>query len=220
MERLFGRKTMEVEILKDSVRIAREKTDLARAVVGEGRHPVKAVAETMGVSRTHQYETLKTGRGGGRHFYRRAGDDIYLFLIRKIMGARPTYGYRRVTALMNRELTPDDRGKVKYKRVYRIMKKNNLLLQPYTGRPVRTHDGSIRTIRINHRWCSDAFKIPYWNGERVRVAFRLDCCDREVMSYVGTTGGDIRCRRSGFYSRIDRCAVRFCGSGPGDNPVA
>ena len=27
------------------------------------------------------------------------------------------------------------------------------------------------------------------NGERVRVAFALDCCDREAMSYVATTGG-------------------------------
>jgi len=43
--------------------------------------------------------------------------------------------------------------------------------------------------RSNRRWCSDAFEIACWNGERVRVAFSLDCCDREVMSYVGTTGG-------------------------------
>jgi len=27
------------------------------------------------------------------------------------------------------------------------------------------------------------------NGERVRVAFALDCCDREVMSWVATTKG-------------------------------
>jgi putative transposase len=27
------------------------------------------------------------------------------------------------------------------------------------------------------------------NGERVRVAFALDCCDREIMSWVATTKG-------------------------------
>jgi putative transposase len=27
------------------------------------------------------------------------------------------------------------------------------------------------------------------NGERVRLAFSLDCCDREAMSYVATTDG-------------------------------
>ena len=27
------------------------------------------------------------------------------------------------------------------------------------------------------------------NGERVRIAFTLDCCDREAISWVATTGG-------------------------------
>ena len=34
----------------------------------------------------------------------------------------------------------------------------------------------------NRRWCSDGFEIGCDNGERVRVAFALDCCDREAMS--------------------------------------
>jgi len=41
----------------------------------------------------------------------------------------------------------------------------------------------------NRRWCSDAFEIACRNGERIRIAFSLDCCDREVMSYVATIGG-------------------------------
>jgi putative transposase len=41
----------------------------------------------------------------------------------------------------------------------------------------------------DRRWCSDAFEVACDNGERVRVAFALDCCDREAMSYVATTGG-------------------------------
>jgi putative transposase len=32
-------------------------------------------------------------------------------------------------------------------------------------------------------------EIGCWNGERVRIAFSLDCCDREAMSYVATTDG-------------------------------
>ena len=76
-----------------------------------------------------------------------------------------------------------------HKRVYRIMKKHNLLLQRHTGRPVRTHEGTVQMIRSNLRWCSDAFEIACWNGERIRVAFSMDCCDREIMSYVATTGG-------------------------------
>ncbi len=98
----------------------------------------------------------------------------------------PRTGYRRVTALLNRQL---EAGKVNHKRVYRIMRKNGLLLQRHIGRPMRIHDGSIQVIRSNLRWCSGAFEIKCWNGEHIRVAFSMDCCDREIMSYVATTGG-------------------------------
>ncbi len=36
---------------------------------------------------------------------------------------------------------------------------------------------------------SDGLALSCDNGERVRVAFALDCCDREVMSWVATTKG-------------------------------
>jgi putative transposase len=36
----------------------------------------------------------------------------------------------------------------------------------------------------NRRWCFDGFEIGCDNGERVRVAFALDCCDREAMSFL------------------------------------
>jgi putative transposase len=147
---------------------------------------VKRIAETMGVSRTHQYEKRLNSRQGGKRFYHKPEDEHYLALIRKIMDERATYGYRRVTALLNRQL---GNAPVNHKRVYRIMKKHNLLLQRHTGRPVRTHEGTVQMIRSNLRWCSDAFEIACWNGERVRVAFSMDCCDREIMSYVATTGG-------------------------------
>ena len=147
---------------------------------------MKAIAEMMEVSRTHQYEKRMNNRQGGKRFYRKVQDDQYLPLIRKIVDERATYGYRRVTALLNRQIGNET---VNHKRVYRIMKKNDLLLQRYTGRPVRVHDGTVRMIRSNLRWCSDAFEIACWNGERIRVAFSMDCCDREIMSYVATTGG-------------------------------
>ena len=31
--------------------------------------------------------------------------------------------------------------------------------------------------------------IPNWNGEQIRVAFAMDYYDRELMSWVATTGG-------------------------------
>ncbi len=71
------------------------------------------------------------------------------------------------------------------------MRENRLLLRRHTGRPVdtRSHDRRIAVDESNRRWCSDGFEIACDNRERVRVAFALDCCDREAMSWVATTGG-------------------------------
>jgi transposase InsO family protein len=44
-------------------------------------------------------------------------------------------------------------------------------------------------LRPNIRWCSDEFEIACWNGKKVRVAFSLGCCDRELTCHVATTAG-------------------------------
>lgn len=120
-------------------------------------------------------------------------DEGLLVLIREICKGRPTYGYRRVTAVLRDKL----QKAINAKRVYRMMRQNQLCLERYTGhRPVRSHDGKVETIASNVRWCSDAFGIQCWNGEHLQVAFSLDCHDREVMSWVtssrGIDGGLIR----------------------------
>jgi len=136
---------------------------------------VKAVVEALDVSRSYQYERRK-GCMRVNH-YKKKEDE------------RPTYGYRRITAVLNRMLRKNGESEVNHKRVYRIMKINNLLLQKHTGRPVKLHTGTIIKPRSNTRWCSDVFEIACWNKERVRVAFSMDCVDREVLSFIATTGG-------------------------------
>jgi hypothetical protein len=43
--------------------------------------------------------------------------------------------------------------------------------------------------KAQRRWCSDGFEIGCDDGERVRIAFTLECCDCEAISWVATTGG-------------------------------
>lgn len=150
---------------------------------------MKTVADTMEVSRSRQHERKKQGGTSRKRYYTKAEDHGYLSLIRQITDERPTYGYRRVTALVNRHLGKYNHRRVNPKRIYRIMKMHNLLLQRHTGRPARLHEGIIMMKRSNLRWCSDVFEVACWNGDRIRVAFSMDCCDREIMSYVATTGG-------------------------------
>jgi putative transposase len=150
---------------------------------------VKRVAETLGVSRSQLIERLKGARKLRSAHYK--SDDAELLPpLRSLVDERPTYGYRRITALMNRERLKTGLPRVNHKRVYRLMSQNGLLLQRYTGKPPgRAHDGKVITIRPNLRWTSDGFEIACWNGQVVRVAFALDTCDREVMAWRATTGG-------------------------------
>lgn len=150
---------------------------------------MKAVAETLGVSRS-QLACRAAGSPRRRGRYTKADDAWLLPMIRRIADGRASYGYRRVTALLNRELQRDGNAPVNHKRVYRLMSQNGLLLARHTGRGRQVnHDGKVITLRSNLRWCSDTFEIPCWNGEKVRVAFVLDTCDRETIRYVGTTAG-------------------------------
>lgn len=149
---------------------------------------MKVICDTLGVARSNIAErcSSKVERRGS---YRKADDSWLLPMILELIGERPTYGYRRIHVLLNRRLASEGRALVNHKRVYRIMRQNGLLLTRYTGRPhTRSHDGKVVTLRSNLRWCSDVFEIPCWNGETVRVVFSLDCCDREVLSYVATSG--------------------------------
>jgi transposase InsO family protein len=142
----------------------------------------------LGISQSHQYERSE---GGARRHYRKPEDERYLALIRQISDERPTYGYRRITAILNRILKRKGEAGVNYKRVFRIMKIHHLLLAKHTGGPGRILEGTIITLKSNKRWCSYVFEILCWNGERIRVAFCMDCADREILSYIATTGGII-----------------------------
>jgi transposase InsO family protein len=151
---------------------------------------MKTVTDTMGISRSNLYTRQKTTKEKKRGRYHKAQDRELLPDILSLVHQKPTYGYRRIHSLLNRKLTAQGRDRVNHKRVYRIMKQNDLLLARHTGKQAdRRHDGVVITLRPNMRWCSDEFVVPCWNGENVRVAFSLDCCDREVMSHVATTAG-------------------------------
>ncbi len=149
---------------------------------------MKAVADGLGVAHSNLVEQIK------QRSPRRLGrpplpaDDL-VAEIKSVIADLPTYGYHRVHAILRRKALDEGRLPPNHKRVYRVMKEHGLLLQRHAGGVERRHDGRIAVAESDLRWCSDAFAIGCENGERVRVAFALDCCDREAMSYVATTGG-------------------------------
>lgn len=150
---------------------------------------MKTIASTLGVARSNVIERRNEARPR-RGPQIRDGDIELAADLRRLVDARPTYGYRRIAALLKRERRSAGQALVNAKRVYRLMKKHRLLLERHTGRRrPREHDGQVATLRSNVRWCSDTLEFTCWNGEIVRVAFALDCHDREAMAWVATTAG-------------------------------
>lgn len=158
---------------------------------------MSVVAKTLGVSRSNLHDRLKGGAKPRRR-YHKAQDAAVVPLITALVAARPTYGYRRIAALLNRQLRSEGLAPVNHKRVYRIMQTHNLLLtRKYTERPEHVHAGKVIVMCSNLRWCSDGFEFTCWNGDIIRSAFIIDAHDREIIAWravanAGISGSDIR----------------------------
>ena len=150
---------------------------------------MKLVADTLGVARSNLVEQMGSTTPR-RSSYRRQGDDALLAAIRQLTDTRLTYGYRRITALLNRARRAAGAELLNHKRVFRLMRQGQLLLQPHVGlRPTRAHEGRVVAPASNQRWSSDGLEVSCWNGEVVRVVFAIDTHDREIIAWQAATTG-------------------------------
>jgi putative transposase len=113
----------------------------------------------LGALRSNLHDRL-SGRTKPRRRYPEAQDAAVLPLITTLVAARPTCGYRRITAIPNRQRRAQGLAPVNHKRVHQIMQANNLLLaRRYTARSAHTHNGRVVVMRSHVRWCSDGFEF-------------------------------------------------------------
>jgi hypothetical protein len=89
---------------------------------------MKTVADVMGVARSHLAEKARRDQQAPspespfpRGPYAKPEDIVLLPAIRELVSARQTYGYRRITALLNRKRGKEGLEPVNRKRVLRIM---------------------------------------------------------------------------------------------------
>ena len=165
--------------------------DSARALVAKGRG-IALVSRTMGVSRAQL--SLRINRSADwqdRRCNRRneEADAEILSAILNIISDMPSYGYRRVWGILRKQRRTEGQPPVNAKRLYRIMREHHLLLHDKSARPKREHKGKIAVAESDMRWCSDGFEFNCDNGEKLRVTFSLDCCDREAIDWAASTGG-------------------------------
>lgn len=150
---------------------------------------MKTIADTLGVARSNLAVQAAPERTHQRRGRRPQPEAELVAEIKALIAGQPTYGYRRIHALLQRQRREQAVSAVNVKRVYRVMKAHGLLLERHTGNgEERRHDGRVAVDRSDTRWCSDGFEIGCDNGQKVRIAFTLDCCDREAISWVATTG--------------------------------
>jgi hypothetical protein len=96
---------------------------------------VKSVAEALSVSRSQLSERLK-GTGKPRSTYSRVCDADLLAPLRSLVDERPTYGYRRIGALMNCERLKNDQPRLSHKRIYRLMSRTGCWCNATPANPV------------------------------------------------------------------------------------
>jgi hypothetical protein len=84
---------------------------------------MKAIADTLDGARSNLIEQTSSPRQL-RNRRPKPADDGMLALIRLIVDNRPPYGYRQITALLNRELVAEGKPVVNGNRVLRILALN------------------------------------------------------------------------------------------------
>ena len=83
--------------------------------------------------------------------YKKPDDHFVLSEIQEVLKIRPTYGYKRVTAMINKIRTRNSQNRLNKKRILRIMRINGLVY-PKVG-AARTHEatGKVMTLHSNTR---------------------------------------------------------------------
>ena len=93
---------------------------------------MKAVCETIGVSRSNIAERAR-GRAAVRRGRPPQPDGELVAAIEEVIGKLPTYGNRRVHAILRRQACVESRPAPNHKRVYRVMKLHGSLLHRHAG---------------------------------------------------------------------------------------
>ncbi|QLG91164.1 IS3 family transposase [Pseudomonas yamanorum] len=158
---------------------------------------MKLISESLGVARSQL--TVRLNPSAQIERRRPVLNDAALVEeIQAEVSELPSYGYRRVWGLLRRRREKQSQAPINVKRVYRVMRDHQLLLERRIKQPgvARRHEGRIAVAISDTRWCSDGFEFRCDDNAKLSVTFALDCCDREAIGWVasptGYSGDDIR----------------------------
>lgn len=170
--------------------------DCALSLIQKG-HNVFRTTRLLRLSRSHFVEKQKRPidwkdkRLATNRSPCKQGDDEVVAEIKKALIKFPSFGYKRITSVVNRMRKQLNLSTFNRKKIYRVAKAHSLLLKsgiPTLSGNSREHNGKVGVDQSDLRWCSDGFEFKCLNGEIVTVTFIMDCCDREIISFVAKKG--------------------------------
>jgi putative transposase len=141
------------------------------------------VTQRLEVSQRRACQVLSQPRGTQRYQPRRMDEDKALVAaMKRLSGAHPRYGYRRITALLRAEGWGVNR-----KRVYRLWRQEGLKVPAKTRKHKRLGDSESSCIRrraehINHVWTYDFVADQTEDGRRLKMLVVLDEYTRENLT--------------------------------------
>ncbi|HGG4756902.1 TPA: IS3 family transposase [Salmonella enterica subsp. enterica serovar Ball] len=186
LQRLLGKKRWKQIFLKKPWSSVGQKNGLRMRPCCPGTTTNRRLPEYWRVACATSVRVNRPSGWQDRRRQSRSDDTAVLSRINMAVADLPTYGYRREWALLRRESERDGLPVVNAKRAYRIMRTHHLLLESKPADPCRKR---ANKGRVNRRWCSDGFEFRCDNGEKLRVTFTQDCCDREIIDWAASTGG-------------------------------
>jgi putative transposase len=131
----------------------------------------------VGVSERHACELLGVPRSTMRHESTKQDETELRSKIVDLATARKRFGYRRITALLNRS-----GDAVNHKRVYRIYTEENLQVRKRTRKKIRLFRKPLEPAkRPNQRWSLDFVSDTLSSGRRFRTLNVIDECTRECL---------------------------------------
>ena len=170
----------------------------ARELVEQG-YERKRVARVLAISRSSLYYRK---RPRGSRADRRWDSQIVA-----ACGAKPAYGYRRVTWWLKRK----EGLVVNRKRVLRVMREQGLLVPSRRLRARRRKEwGRVEVSRPNQIWQADLTKI--WVGSTVGWAYLvsvIDCYTREIVGWDLSN----RCRTEDALAAVERAVLERLPAG-------
>ena len=147
-----------------------------------------AIADAIGISRQHL--SAMHNRPPSRRRGRPPLPDAELVAdIRALVADLPTYGYRRVHALLHRQAQQTGRAAPNPQRIYPRHEGSRPAPPTHSGKDEEQRHDDRRGRPAQHPLVLRRARDRLRTARRCASPFVLDCCDREAMGHVATTSG-------------------------------